>query len=67
GHHFVRIKEHQLGYSEDNGSQIKFFIGHFSGYMLSSGRSNQDVAPGTPPGTVPVTTPGTTPAPPSGL
>lgn len=34
----AHVKEHQIGYLESNASQIKFYIGHFSGYLVSCGR-----------------------------
>lgn len=33
----AKIKENQLGYKDATGSQLRFFVNHFSGYMLSSG------------------------------
>ena len=39
--YFALVKEHQLGYVESNASQIKFYIGHFSGYMVSCGFSSK--------------------------
>jgi hypothetical protein len=38
----ARVKEHQLGYLEANASQIKFYIEHFSGYLVSCGRDEKD-------------------------
>ena len=38
---FAKVDENEIGYVEANKSQIKFFIGHFSGYMLSCGRHEQ--------------------------
>ena len=38
GKYFALAKETEIGYPESNGSQIKFYIGHFSGYMVSCGR-----------------------------
>jgi hypothetical protein len=35
----VRVKETQIGYLESNGTQLKFYIDHFSGYLVSTGRS----------------------------
>lgn len=35
---FARVQENQIGYLEVNASQIKFYINHFSGYMVSCGR-----------------------------
>lgn len=37
--YFARVSEHQVGYVESNASQIKFYIGHFSGYLVSCGFS----------------------------
>ena len=33
-----QVQETQLGYFENNRGKIKFYIGHFSGYLLSCGR-----------------------------
>ena len=30
----AKVKEHQLAYRDGNGSQLRFYIGHFSGYMV---------------------------------
>ena len=38
GHYFARIAENELAYPDVNASQVKFYIGHFSGYMMSCGR-----------------------------
>lgn len=38
GHYFAHIAENELGYVDTNASQVKFYIGHFSGYMMSCGR-----------------------------
>ena len=38
GHYFAKITENEIGYPEIGGSQMKFYIGHFSGYMFSCGR-----------------------------
>jgi hypothetical protein len=38
GHYFAKITENEIGYAESNGSQMKFYIGHFSGYLFSCGR-----------------------------
>lgn len=38
GHYFAHIAENELAYPDANASQIKFYIGHFSGYMMSCGR-----------------------------
>jgi hypothetical protein len=38
--YFAHVKEHQIGYLESNASQIKFYIGHFSGYLVSCGYSD---------------------------
>jgi hypothetical protein len=40
GKYFAHVKEHQIGYLEANASQIKFYIGHFSGYLVSCGFSD---------------------------
>lgn len=37
---FVILKEHELGYLETNATQLKFYIGHFSGYVVTCGRSD---------------------------
>lgn len=37
GKFFAKVQENQIGYFESNASQIKFYIGHFSGYMVSCG------------------------------
>jgi hypothetical protein len=37
GHYFAHIAENEIGYVDTNASQIKIFIGHFSGYMFSCG------------------------------
>jgi hypothetical protein len=37
---FVRVKEHQLGYVESNATQLKFYLGHFSGYLVACGRND---------------------------
>jgi hypothetical protein len=34
---FAKIQENQIGYLESNASQIKFYVDHFSGYMVSCG------------------------------
>jgi hypothetical protein len=41
GHIFAKVDESEIGYPDAsvNASQIKFYIGHFSGYMLSCGRA----------------------------
>jgi len=38
---FARVKENQLGYLDQtkNPSQVKFYVGHFSGYLVSCGRT----------------------------
>ena len=41
GKYFALVKEHQIGYFEANASQIKFYIGHFSGYLVSCGYSSK--------------------------
>ena len=35
---FTVVKEHELGYPESNGTQLKFYVGHFSGYIVICGR-----------------------------
>jgi hypothetical protein len=40
GKYFAHVDENELGYVDANRSQIKFYIGHFSGYMLSCGRTD---------------------------
>ena len=35
---FALAKEHELGYVDVNASQIRFYVGHFSGYLVSCGR-----------------------------
>lgn len=35
----ILLKEHELGYLDANKTQLKFYIGHFSGYVVTSGRS----------------------------
>ena len=37
GHFFAKIAENQIGYVDSNASQIKFYVDHFSGYMVSCG------------------------------
>lgn len=37
---FTVVKEHELGYPESNGTQLKFFVGHFSGYIVVCGRGS---------------------------
>ena len=39
---FARVNENQIGYFESNKSQLKFYIGHFSGYMVSCGFADMD-------------------------
>jgi len=39
---FVTLKEHELGYIESNATQIKFYINHFSGYLVTCGRGDSD-------------------------
>jgi hypothetical protein len=36
GKYFAKIKENQLGYTDDP-SQVRFYVGHFSGYLVSCG------------------------------
>lgn len=38
----VLLKEHQLGYVESNATQLKFYIGHFSGYVVTCGRGGSE-------------------------
>ena len=40
GKYLAKVDENQLGYFESNGSQIKFYINHFSGYAVSCGFSD---------------------------
>ena len=40
GKFFVQVKEHELGYIETNATQLKWYIGHFSGYLVLCGRGN---------------------------
>lgn len=35
--YFALVKEHEIGYPEANASQIKFYLNHFSGYLVSCG------------------------------
>ena len=37
GKFFAKVQENQIGYFEANASQIKFYINHFSGYLVSCG------------------------------
>ena len=37
---FAVVKEHELGYLESNATQLKFYIGHFSGYLVTCGRAD---------------------------
>jgi hypothetical protein len=39
---FAVLKEHELGYLESNATQLKFYINHFSGYLVTCGRANND-------------------------
>jgi hypothetical protein len=39
---FVTLKEHELGYLESNATQLKFYINHFSGYLVTCGRGTND-------------------------
>ena len=41
-HFFAKVTENQIGYFEANASQIKFFVDHFSGYMVSCGFADLD-------------------------
>lgn len=36
------LKEHELGYLESNATQLKFYINHFSGYLVTCGRGDTD-------------------------
>ena len=40
--YFAKVSEHQIGYVESNASQIKFYIGHFSGYLVSCGFNDRN-------------------------
>lgn len=33
----VRVKENELAYKENNNTQLKFYVGHFSGYLVCMG------------------------------
>lgn len=35
-----KVQETELGYFENNRARIKFYVGHFSGYLLSCGRGD---------------------------
>lgn len=37
GKYFALVQEHEIGYFEQNASQLKFYIDHFSGYLVSCG------------------------------
>jgi hypothetical protein len=39
--YFALVKENQIGYFEANVSQIKFYLNHFSGYLVSCGFADQ--------------------------
>jgi len=39
---FAVLKEHELGYLETNATQLKFYINHFSGYLVTCGRADND-------------------------
>jgi hypothetical protein len=39
---FAVLKEHELGYLESNATQLKFYINHFSGYLVTCGRGDND-------------------------
>lgn len=39
---FAKIQENQIGYFDSNVSQIKFYVNHFSGYMVSCGFTSLD-------------------------
>jgi len=34
-HLTAKVKEHQLAYRDNNSSQLRFYVGHFSGYMVA--------------------------------
>ena len=38
----VQVKEHEIGYLETNATQLKFYVGHFSGYVLLCGRADNN-------------------------
>jgi hypothetical protein len=38
----VKLKEHELGYIESNATQLKFYVNHFSGYLVTCGRGIND-------------------------
>ena len=40
GKTLLQVKEHELGYIESNATQLKFYIGHFSGYVVLCGRGS---------------------------
>lgn len=42
GKTLMQVKEHELGYPDINASQIKFYVGHFSGYVVLCGRKDTD-------------------------
>jgi len=42
GKTLMQVKEHELGYPDINASQIKFYVGHFSGYVVLCGRKDSD-------------------------
>lgn len=37
---FTVVKEHEIGYLESNATQLKFYVGHFSGYLVTCGRGD---------------------------
>ena len=37
---FMVVKEHEIGYLETNATQLKFYVGHFSGYVMLCGRGD---------------------------
>lgn len=39
---FAKIQENQIGYFDSNVAQIKFYVNHFSGYMVSCGFTSLD-------------------------
>jgi len=38
----MQVKEHEIGYLETNATQLKFYVGHFSGYVVLCGRKDSD-------------------------
>jgi len=41
GKYLMKVKEHEIGYLETNTTQLKFYIGHFSGYVVLCGRAGE--------------------------